>query len=288
MSTKKSGLGKGFESLLPQNFDKTILLNENERIVKLGFDKISAHKDQPRKAFDQTTLDELAASIKVHGILQPLIVSPIGGDKYIIVAGERRFRAAKQAGLKDVPVVIRTAKELERLEIALVENVQRVDLSVLEQANSIEKLTQQFNVSVQEIAKRLGKAPSTIGNMVKLLQLPDKAKKALNKNLISEGHARSIYALHEFPEKQEKLLNNIIKFGWSVRQAEAFVVANKKEGKDEEAVKRHMITETNETKALSKLVAAPVSIRRMAKGGKLEISFTSDDDLDRLINQLLK
>ena len=288
MSTKNIGLGRGLESLVPQNFDQSFLLSESEKIQKIEIGKIQPNADQPRKQFDEDTIATLSASIKRHGVLQPLIVSPLNNGSYVIIAGERRWRAAKLAGLDKLPVIVRSAEELEQLEIALVENVQRVDLSPLEQAASIERLHDQFNISYKDIAGRLGKAEPTVNNIVRLLQLPPEAKQALMENKISEGHARSVLALKNTPVKQTELLNNIMRSGWSVRQAEQFVVASKKAHKVRAAVYKHMDRETPQTIALGKKLSAPVSIRRTANGGKLEIGFDSDDNLETIINRLLK
>lgn len=287
MSTaKKSGLGRGFDALIPQDFDKSLLLDDNERIQQITLDSLVANPDQPRQHFDETALEQLAASIKQYGIIQPLVVSPKGAGKYAIIAGERRFRAAKLAGLAKVPAVVRTSKELEQLEIAIVENVQRVDLSPLEQAVSIERLHQQFNMTYESIAERLGKAPSTVNNIVRLLQLPEQARAALHERKISEGHARAILALKDNPEKQLELLNQIVKQDWSVRQAERFVSSIKEGFKDTPATKQRMASETPATKQLSKRVGAPVHIRRTAKGGKLEIGFKTDEELEKILSQL--
>jgi ParB family chromosome partitioning protein len=289
MAKKNLSLGRGIESLLPKNFDTSFLLDESERIQKIDLDKIEPNKDQPRKTFDQTSIDQLSKSIKQHGILQPLIVSPKSkdGSKYIIIAGERRWLAARKAGLKNLPVIVRTLKELEKLEISIVENVQRVDLSPLEQALSIEKLHELFNMPYPAIASRLGKSYSAISNSVRLLLLPDKAKKALNDRHISEGHAKALVSLKDDSDKLNQLLESIIKFHWSVRQAEQFVVGTKKQKKPITDMQVHMSKETTETQKLSRAISAPVSIRRTANGGKLEISFTSDQNLKDIINQIL-
>jgi ParB family chromosome partitioning protein len=214
-------------------------------------------------------------------VLLPLVVTA-SGDKYHIIAGERRFRAAKLARLDTVPAIVRTLKEIEQLEIALIENVQRVDLSPLEQAASIERLHGQFNVSYNDIAKRLGKAPSTINNIVRLIQLPIDAQNALRDHAITEGHARMILSLKDSPDKQEHLLNAIIKDGWSVRMAERYVTSLKEGAKTEAAAKARVSTETPATKQLAKRLGAPVHLRRTAKGGKLEIGFKDDADLERI------
>lgn len=284
---KKSGLGKGFDALIPQDFDKSLLLDEHDRIQHIAVEDLHPNPEQPRQHFDETALSQLASSLKQYGVIQPLVASPLGkGEGYSIVAGERRWRAAQLAGLKKVPVVVRTSKELERLEIAIVENVQRVNLSPLEQAVSIERLHQQFSLTYEAIAERLGKAPSTVNNIVRLLQLPEEARTALHERKISEGHARSILALKDNPEKQLELLQQILQHDWSVRQAERFVTSVKEGFKDTPATKKRMSTETPATQKLSQHIGTSVQIRRMAKGGKLEIAFKSDEELDRIMSQL--
>jgi ParB family chromosome partitioning protein len=176
---KKSGLGRGFDALIPKSVDTAVLFDDQDRVQKLDITVVVPNPHQPRQHFDEDALTQLAASIKQHGILQPLVVTPMGQGKFAIVAGERRWRAASQAGLTKVPAIVRTLKELEQLEIAIVENVQRVDLSPLEQAVSIERLHQQFSMTYEAIANRLGKASSTVNNIVRLLQLPVAARDAL-------------------------------------------------------------------------------------------------------------
>lgn len=286
-TTKKMGLGKGFDALIPQDFDKSILLEEQERVQKIAVGELIPNPDQPRQHFDQDMLEQLAASIKQFGIVQPLVVTPLSEGKYSIIAGERRWRAAQLAKLQKVPAIVRTTKELERLEIALVENVQRVDLSPLEQAVSIERLHQQFSMTYVDIAKRLGKADSTVVNIVRLLQLPEAAREALRERRITEGHARTILSLKDLPEKQAELLAAIQKNGWSVRQAEQFVTSIREGFKDKKATRERMSAETPETKKLSKRIGgAPVYIRRMAKGGKLEIVFKNDEELHKILGTI--
>ncbi|HSX35583.1 MAG TPA: ParB/RepB/Spo0J family partition protein [Patescibacteria group bacterium] len=283
----KTGLGRGFDSLIPKNVDTAVLFDDLERIQKVPVGNIVPNPHQPREHFDKEALAQLAESIKEYGILQPLIVTPHSTGKYALVAGERRWRAAQIAKLATVPAIVRTTKELEQLEMAIVENVQRVDLSPLEQAVSIEKLHQQFNMTYESIAKRLGKASSTVNNIVRLLQLPDSARKALQQEKITEGHARAVLALKGLPEKQEELLRLIIRGGWTVRQAEQFVVSVKEGYKETKETRQRMNTETPATKQLSKrLSGAPVHIRRTARGGKLEISFKTDDELENILKNL--
>ena len=284
---KKLGLGKGFDALIPQDFDKSFLFEEQERVQKMAVGDLVPNPEQPRQHFDQTALEQLAASIEQFGIVQPLVVSPLQNGTYAIIAGERRWRAAKIAKLQKVPAIVRTTKELERLEIALVENVQRVDLSPLEQAVSIERLHQQFSLRYVDIAKRLGKADSTIVNIVRLLQLPEPARDALAAKRITEGHARTILSLKDMPDKQAELLAAIQKHHWTVRQAEQFVTSIREGHQETNATKERMSAETPETKRLSKRIGgSPVFIRRTAKGGKLEIVFKSDEELAKILNSL--
>lgn len=285
MSTK-SGLGRGLDALIPKEFDGSILEN-NEKVQKIPITHIKPNPDQPRKHFDDEALNELATSVKNHGIVQPLVVTK-NGDGYRIIAGERRWRAAGIAGLKEVPAIVRSMQLIEELEVAIIENVQRADLSPLEQAQSIERLHDQFSLSYSEIAKKLGKAVPTIHNTVRLLQLPEDARVALYKNQISEGHARAILALKDDVQMQAELLDSILQFGWSVRQAEQYVTASKKTEKNSiKSVKKHMATENEQTEKLAKFLNTSVSIKRTAKGGKLEVFFKNDEELERITRTLI-
>lgn len=287
MGSKQSiGLGRGLDSLLATDFDKKVLLDSGEPVKQVPLETIQPNPEQPRKHFDQKSLEELASSIKQYGIIQPLVLAPTG-DSYLIIAGERRWRAAKIAGLKTVPAILRTPQESETLELALIENVQRVDLSPLEQAVSIEQLHQQFSLSYSEIAKRLGKAETTLSNIVRLLQLPEDAAIALRDQKISEGHARAILALKHDPDLQAELLSQIIEHSWSVRQAEQFVTAHK-QGLQNKAVSKRVASENPDTKKLSKKLGYHVTIHHSAKGGRLELHFKNDDELQNLVSSLLK
>lgn len=284
---KQKGLGRGFGSLLPESFDPSLLVDKKDRIQKLFISDIEPNPEQPRKHFDQDSLKELSSSIKQYGILQPLVVTPGKGNKYIIIAGERRFRAAKLARIDQLPALVRTSEELDRLEIGLVENVQRVDLSPLEQAVSIAKLHEQFNISYEDISKRLGKANTTIANIVRLLQLPDNAKEALTKGDISEGHARSILALKDYPDQQTRLLELIEEDKWSVRQSEKFVneVKNKR-AKESRKVARTHPADVKITEKIGGKLNAKVAIVRSNRGGKLQIFFKSEEDLKRISKRI--
>ena len=284
----KKGLGRGIDSLIPSDFDKDLVFKNDEKIRKILIKKIIPTDNQPRSKFDQASIQELADSIKVFGILIPLVVSPLKDDNFQIIAGERRWRAAKMIGLKEVPVIVRSFKESEKIEVALIENVQRVDLSPLEQAIALYRLHEEFSLSSEEIARKIGKAVSTVSNLIRLLKLPDYAKKSLLQNLISEAHARSILALNDYPEQQKILHNLIIKEGWSVRQAERFVVSCKKEGYNQvHELKKRIAIESNETKKIAAKLKTKVFVKRTAKGGKLEIIFKNDDQLKEIIKIIL-
>ncbi len=220
--SKKTALGRGFEGLIPTGFSVTDVATPGEQIKQMLLSDIVTNPGQPRKEFDENSIKELADSIKQHGVIQPIVVTPYK-DKYRIVAGERRFRASQLAKLTKIPAIIRNHAELEELEISLVENVQRVDLSPLEQAVSIVRLRDQFSLSIKEIAKKLGKAETTLSNIIRLLNLPKNAVNALVKNQITEGHARAILSLKNDEKQQEILLNKIIVQKLSVREAENYV-----------------------------------------------------------------
>lgn len=286
------GLGRGFDSLIPtdvldETFDPTA--KNDEKVSELRFIAVSAivpNPDQPRRDFEQSALEELAESLKIHGVIQPIVVAA-KGDKYQIVAGERRWRAAQIAGLDKLPALVRTLSNQHKLEIALIENLQRQDLNSLETATAYLKLNSQFNLTHEEIAARAGKGVSTITNTIRLLQLPEAAKQAIIAGKISEGHARQILAL-DSPEVQAELLNMIIKEGWSVRKAEQFVVGYKKGelgGKKAEAVK-HTRTETDFTRSLSQRFGMNVSHKTTAHGGQIIISYRNDADLAKLEQML--
>jgi ParB family transcriptional regulator, chromosome partitioning protein len=290
--TANRGLGRGFDSLIPtqlleEEFDPTQEQDEKLselRTLKLG--EVIPNPHQPRRAFDEEALEELAQSIREHGVMQPIVVTK-QGSKYELVAGERRWRASKLAGKSNIPALVRSYDDQKKLELALIENLQREDLNALEVATAYLKLQQQFNLKLEEIAKRAGgRGVSTVSNTLRLLALPKEAKAALVERHISEGHARQILAIKE-PEVQQELLELIIKNEWSVRKAEQFVVGYKEGEKSREKAVAKVKTETPATKNLGKRLKTGVSVKHMAHGGRLIIEFKNDDDLDRITAMLL-
>lgn len=291
----KKGLGRGFDSLIPtelldESFDPTAQQDSQVsdlRHIKVA--EIAADPDQPRRHFDEVALAELAASVKQHGVLQPIVVTP-GKEGYVIVAGERRWRAAAQAGLDKIPALVRTLTDQHRLEISLIENLQRRDLTVLETATAYLKLRDQFNLTLEQIGQSVGgKSVSAISNTLRLLRLPNSVKEALASGQLREGQARPLVNLA--PEIIEEILPQILKEDWSSRRVEQFVVQLKKSGamQTKTSVKRETgIPYETETNRLAKLYDAKVSVKTNAKGaGQIVIRFKSDDDFRRL-QQLLE
>lgn len=288
----KRGLGKGFEALIPtdlveENFDPTAA--EDEKISDLrvlSIEDITPDPNQPRRHFDEEALRTLADSIREHGILQPIVVVPAKKGGYEIVAGERRWRAAKLADQTKVPAIVRTLGAQHKLELSIIENVQRADLNPLETATAYLKLKNQFNMTDSDIAKRVGKALSTISNQMRLLGLPDYIKEALIDGKLSEGHARQVLALPD-DKARRQLFDNITKDGWSVRKSEQFVIGYKK-GIDAPATDRSgsahraTLTETEVTKAIAARVGLkPESItqKTTAHGGAIIIKFSDENEL---------
>lgn len=291
MSAKK-GLGRGFESLIPtelldESFDPTASVDEQIselRNIKLA--EITADPNQPRRYFDEEALGGLAISIKEHGILQPIVVTPSGGG-YQIVAGERRYRAALLAGLDKIPALVRTLSNQHRLELSLIENLQRKDLNVLETATAYLKLRDQFNLTLDEIGQRVGgKSVSTISNTLRLLRLPDSVRKALSENKLREGQARPLIGLDE--KVIDEILPKIIKEEWSSRKIEQFIVQYKRASSsvfDNKKSTKDLSAEPYEedTRQLAKRLATDVKVRTNAKGaGQIVIRFNSVSDYERI------
>jgi ParB family chromosome partitioning protein len=288
MAKKLSGLGRGLDALFPTDFETADIIRgaSADGVYEVDIASIKVMKNQPRTVFDAEKIEQLMYSIKEHGVLQPLVLVERSTGSYEIVAGERRFRAAKKAGLSKVPAIVRTVTDLQQLEIALVENIQREDLSPIDQAVSIKRLHEDFSQSYEKIALKLGKAHSTIQNLVRLLGLPAPLQQALKDGSISEGHARSLLALNSEPDVQNVLFQHIVRSHWSVRKAELFVKSHK-ESEGKQAVRALKMQDQNKgTKLLESKYKRPVRIQRTAKGGKLTIAFKDDADLEKLLGQL--
>ena len=287
----KRGLGRGFDSLIPTpvvetEFDVTAKVDESGKRVsgdlirEVAPGLVDPNPHQPRTNFDAEALEALAASIRVHGILQPMVVTQKSG-RYELIAGERRLRAAKMAGLDVVPVIVRTIDEQQKLELALLENIQRAELNPLEIATAYRKLIDEFNLSLGDLEKKIGRDKTTISNTMRLLNLTPNGKQALVEKKISEGHARAILVQTD-PEAQEVILEMILKHGWNVRQAELYARDYKDIRGSKMAVKMKIMAENQITKSISDYLGAKVVMQRKAKGGRLLIDYYSDEELERI------
>lgn len=287
MSAAKKGLGRGFDSLIPtdfldDSFDTTAKQEENVSEQRsLPLTNIQADRDQPRRHFDATALQELADSIKEHGVLQPIIVTPKGSG-YEIVAGERRYRASKLAGLTEIPVVVRTMSGQKQLEVSLIENIQRRDLNTIETATAYAKLRDQFNLSAEKISERVHKSPSAVINTMRLLKLPKEAILALAEGKITEGQARPLIGQDQ--DLIAKLIPRIIAEEWSARKVEQYMVNVKKQLKTNEPVAETVSAQHDSRVAsLKTRLKTDVAIRVNSKGaGNIVIKFKSAEELERI------
>jgi ParB family chromosome partitioning protein len=278
----RSGLGKGLDALIPTG-QKTS--GGEGGITQVSIDSIQRNPRQPREKFDIEELENLAASIREHGVIQPLIVLPGKNGIYILIAGERRLQAARKAGLKTVPVVIRHATDQQLLELALIENVQRADLNAIEEAEAYQHLAKEFKLSHEMIAARVGKSRVAVTNTMRLLEASAAVKQALVDGRITEGHARALLALTS-AKAQENLLNQVINLDLSVRQTEA--LAGKLSGKKPVSKKRSSSSaDVNDVeRRLRSSLGTKVSLKHGKKGGTVTIYYYSDEELDSLLEKL--
>ena len=281
---QKSGLGRGLGALIPGGEN---ILAENG-VMLVSVDLVSPNPRQPRNMMHPQELDELTASVREHGVLQPLIVTP--GDmagEYILIAGERRLQAARLAGLASVPVLVRQATDQQRLELAIIENVQRSDLSALEEAEAYRQLAEDFDLSHEDIAARVGKSRVAVTNTLRLLKLPDAVKNALIEGRISEGHGRALLALPA-PEAQTAALRTVVLQELNVRQTEELVrkLSGEKPARKPKPTAIPEVAELEER--LRSSLGTKVTLRSGRKGGTLTIHYYSNEELDALMGRLLK
>lgn len=278
---KRSGLGKGLDALIPAGRGTP---GEGGGITQVSVDSIQRNPRQPREKFDIEELENLAASIREHGVIQPLIVSPTRGGTYTLIAGERRLQASRKAGLKTVPVVIRHATDQQLLELALIENVQRADLNPIEEAEAYQNLSKEFRMSHEVIASRVGKSRVAVTNTLRLLDASAAVKQALVDGRITEGHARAMLSLSA--KAQEVLLNQIVNLDLSVRSTE--VLARKYTGQ-RPAGRKKSISNANVNdieKRLRSSLGTKVTLKYSKKGGTVTIFYYSDEELDSLMEKL--
>lgn len=286
-------LGRGLDSLIPKKVNKvvtdsgetivsTTTLDEKERILHISPELIQPNPMQPRRTFEEGKLEELKESIRIHGIIQPLIVTKEGDGKYQLIAGERRWRSSKELGLMKVPVIVREAGEQEKLELALIENIQRADLNPIETAISYQKLMNDFNLSQEEMAKRVGKSRPVIANTIRFLNLPDEIQAALIEGRVTEGHAKVILGLDN-EVKQMALYRKITHGGLSV--ADASKETRAMGGTKQSRVKINYQDKDKEF-ALREALGSRAEIKRKTKGGEIIIYFYDDEELSGIIGKI--
>ena len=298
MPIKKKGLGKGLDSLIPDNksmksvtSEKTVESKEDAAaksgVQVMKINEVEPNRDQPRKNFDEDALLELSDSIKQFGVLQPLLVRK-RKDYYEIIAGERRWRAAKLPGVKEVPVIEKEYTDQEILEIGLIENIQRENLNPIEEAIAYKRLLEEFNLKQDEVAERVSKSRTAVTNSMRLLKLSDKVQQMIIDDMISTGHARALLAIDD-PELQYTLANKIFDEKLSVRETEKLVkeIKNPKKPKEKKPVANSFIYQDLEEKMKS-VFGTKVSIASKGKGkGKIEIEYYSDDELEHLFDMMM-
>lgn len=288
MAKSKGRLGRGLDSLFADNSPiEDDITGENDKVQTLRITRIEPNKKQPRKQFDKEKIDALTESIKEHGVIQPIIVVP-NGDMYTIVAGERRWRAAKKAGLTEIPVVIRDYTDIEIAQISLIENLQRENLNPIEEALGYRTLIDEYNMTQEEVSRTIGKSRSAVANSIRLLSLDENVRQKLISGEISSGHARALLSI-ENPEIRNAVLESIISKGLNVRQAEALAKQLQKERPlkkgpviDEQVAEALNTIESN----LSSRLGTRVKLLHGEKKGKIEIEYFGNDDLERILSLL--
>lgn len=278
------GLGKGIGALFPDEALESI--QHDEQVEKIPLQKLAANPFQPRKKFDDEAIQELAQSIREHGIIQPIVVRK-KGKKYEIVVGERRYRAAKLAGLEEIPAIVKEMTEEQMMELAILENLQREDLTPIEEAEAYQNLIEKLNFTQDDLAKRLGKSRPHITNMIRLLQLPEEVRQMVNDGVLSMGHGRALLGLknkRRIPEVAKKAVSQSL----NVRQLEALIkqlnenVSRETKKKTE---KKDIFVQATESQ-LREFFGTNVQIKKTKNKGKIEIEFYSEDDLERILEIL--
>ncbi len=282
MSSKKFGLGKGLGALLPNNIED----DTNKDSITIDINLIRPNSNQPRKSIDESKIKDLAASIKEYGIIQPIVLRKID-DTYEIIAGERRWRAARQIGLRDIPAIIMNVTDNKILEISLIENIQRDDLNPIEEANAYKKLIEDLEVTQEELSEKLGKSRVSITNSIRLLKLNEVVQQYIKDGLISEGHGRALAGIDDI-SLQLTYAQRIIKEGLSVRQAESLVKTLNEESKEKIERKKEKATNSiyiNEIiDLLENKFGTKISIKENNDKGKIMIEYYTKEDLNRILD----
>mgnify|MGYP004476674281 FL=1 len=281
----KTGLGKGIDALMP--IEDEAVENENKEFVTVGTAFVEPNRKQPRKHFDEEELSALSESVKRYGVLQPITVKDEKNGFYTIIAGERRWRAAKMAGLSEVPVRIVEFSSLEELEVSLIENLQRTDLDPVEEAMGYKRLMEEHSLTQEEVSKKVGKSRSAVANALRILALPEKVRELLIEKKISAGHAKAILMVND-SKKQELLAERVVSEGLSVRSAESIAaMLNSEKAKKAPSKKHEKTPEVKDLeKSLSDSLGTKVLLEEKKKGGKIEIEYYDKDQLEAIIGYL--
>jgi ParB family chromosome partitioning protein len=278
---QKKVLGRGLGALIPQRGDPAPL---RDGLSQIPITQITPNPHQPRKAFNEASIEELTQSVREHGIVQPIVVTRTSESHYRLIAGERRLRAAQRAGLQTVPAVIKELlKEGDSLQIALIENIQREDLNPIEEAGAYHQLHDEFGLTQEEISRRVGKERSTVANFLRLLRLPDSVKELLAAGQLSMGHARALLSV-DSAKRQEQLAERVVKSNLNVRQTE-MLAATTSAKPVKRAKPKDVFTRDAEEK-LTRSLRTKVDIDRRRRGGVIHIRFASEDDLIRIFDEL--
>jgi ParB family transcriptional regulator, chromosome partitioning protein len=286
MNPQKKVLGRGLGALIPQRAPAEPVAPPQTGLLLVPIEQIAPNPLQPRKTFNESSIEELARSVREHGIVQPLVVTRTGADRYKLIAGERRYRAAQKAGLTSVPVVVKEMMtEGDSLQVALIENIQREDLNPIEEAGAYHQLHEEFGLTQEEIARRVGKERSTVANFLRLIKLPDAVKKLLASGQLSMGHARALLAI-DSAKKQEQLAERVVKKNLNVRQTEMLASESSPKAAEKPEKEKDVFTRDAEDK-LTRTLRAKVEIDRKRRGGVIHIRVGSEDELIRVVDDLM-
>jgi ParB family chromosome partitioning protein len=274
----KQSLGRGLSALIPESAKRQTA----DRVINISVNDITPNPYQPRIKMDNESLEELAASIKEKGVVQPILVRSMGTDKYELIAGERRFRACKMVGLPEVPAIVKEVNDAEAMAIAITENIQREDLNAIELARAYSSLMSEFNLTQEQLAQSVGKSRPAVANMMRLLQLPQEIQENILSGKVSMGHARALLSLEQ-QNLQIEVCKKIIELDLSVRQTEKLVQKLLRQPKQQKLAIRSAEIEAVENK-LRTMLATQVKLSQTGKKGKIEIEYYSVDDLDRIMS----
>ncbi len=277
----KRGLGKGLGALIPENED-----SDKNAIIEIKVTDIEANEKQPRKAFNDETLSDLSESIKEHGVVQPIIVRKIG-NSYQIIAGERRWRASRMAGKRTIPAIVKDCSNLEVMELALIENLQREDLNSIEEALAYKSLIEEYKMTQEDISKKIGKSRPSIANSLRLLQLPEPIKNLIAEGKITQGHARALLAISG-EKRQLELADKIIGEQLNVRQIEKMAKETKEKKKKNSLMNNYQIEINQLEERLKSILGTKVTIQHKKNKGKIEIEYYSNEELERILELLEK